>query len=283
MKSRIWLNIFLLLLVVALALVVYAKRHAPAEQTHPLSMLNAAQVAAIQIEKPNTAAVHLEKRNDAWFVTAPFSARADSFRISRILEILAASSAQTFPATDLTAFDLDKPLLKLTIDGQPFSFGTLNPLTQQQYALTANTVYLISARYMSNAAVQTADFADKRLFAENEMPVRFEFAGRVLALNEGKWETTPLRTDSSQDTLNKWRDEWHQALALLAQPYVDGKSSGEILITLNGGKKIALSILQQAPDLVLLREDERMQYHFPQDIGKQLLAPLEAVQIHPAL
>jgi hypothetical protein len=275
MKSRIWLNIFLFLLVIALAYVVYTKRHAPAEPTHPLSTLNAAQISSIQIEKPNTAAVHLEKHNNAWFVTVPFSARADSFRISRILEILAASSTQVFPATDLAAFDLDKPLLKLTIKDQTFSFGTLNPLTQQQYALTANTVYLISARYMSNAAVQTADFADKRLFAENEIPVRFEFAGRVLALNEGKWETTPVHTDSSQDALNKWRDDWRHASALLAQPYVDGKSSGKIFITLNSGKKIALSILQKQPDLVLLREDEHMQYHFPQDIGKQLLGPLQ--------
>ena len=276
MKSRFWLNVFLLLLVAALAFAVYSRRHAPAEPTYRLSALNAAQASSIQIEKPNTPAVHLEKRNNAWFVTAPFTARADSFRINRVLEVLAASSTQRFPATDLAAFDLDKPFVKLTINGQQISFGTLNPLTQQQYAFTANTVYLISAKYMANAAAQTADFADKRLFAENEIPTRFEFEGRVLALNNGKWETTPPRNDLSPDTLNAWRDEWRNASALLAQPYVDGKILGQILITLNNGKQLALGILQKEPDVVLLREDEHLQYHLPQEMGKQLLAPLKS-------
>lgn len=276
MKSRLWLNVFLLLLVAALAFAVYSRRQAPAEPAYRLSALNAAQVSSIQIEKPNTPAIRLEKRNNAWFVTAPYAARADSFRIGRILEVLAASSTQRFPATDLAAFDLDKSLFKLTINGQQISFGTLNPLTQQQYALTANTVYLISARYIANAAAQTADFADKRLFAENEFPARFKFEGRVLALNNGKWETTPPRTDLSQDTLNLWRDEWRNASALLVQPYVEGKSLGKILITLNGGKQLTLGILQTEPDLVLLREDEHLQYHLPQETGKQLLAPLQS-------
>jgi hypothetical protein len=276
MKSRLWLNVFLLVLVAALAFAVYSRRHAPAELEYRLSALNAAQVSSIQIEKPNAPFVRLDKRNNAWFVTAPFAARADSFRISRILEVLAASSTQHFPATDLAAFDLDKPFLKLTLNGQQISFGTMNPLTQQQYALTANTVYLISAKYMANAAVQTADFAGKRLFTENEIPDRFEFEGRVLVLNNGKWETTPPRTGLSQDTLNLWRDQWRQASALLAQPYVDAKSLGKILVTLTSGKQITLSILQKAPDLVLLREDEHLQYHLPQETGKQLLAPLQS-------
>lgn len=276
MKSRLWLNVFLLLLVAALAFAVYSRRHTPAEPAYRLSALNAAQVSSIQIEKPNTPAVRLEKRNDAWFVTAPFAARADNFRVSRILEVLAASSIQRFPITDLAAFDLDKPFVKLTINGQQISFGTLNPLTQQQYALTANTVYLISARYMANAAVQTADFASKRLFAENEIPARFEFEDRVLALNNGKWETTPPRTDLGPDTLNAWRDEWRNASALLAQPYVDGNSLGKVLITLSSGKQITLGILQKEPDLVLLREDEHLQYHLPQETGKQLLVPLQS-------
>lgn len=276
MKSRLWLNVFLLLLVAALAFAVYSRRHAPAESAYRLSALNAAQVSSIQIEKPDAPFVRLEKRNNAWLVTAPFAARADSFRVSRILEILAASSTQRFPATDLAAFDLEKPFLKLTINGQQISFGTMNPLTQQQYALTANTVYLISAKYMANAAVQTADFADKHLFAENEIPARFEFGGRVLALNNGKWETTPPHADWSQDTLNLWRDQWRNASALLAQPYVDGKSLGRILITLSNGKQLTLSILQKEPDLVLLREDEHLQYHLPQETGKQLLAPLQS-------
>lgn len=276
MKSRLWLNVFLLLLVAALAFAVYSKRHAPDEPAYRLSALNAAQVSSIQIEKPNAPFVRLDKRNNAWFVTAPFAARADSFRIGRILEVLAASSTQRFPATDLAAFDLDKPFLKLTINGQQISFGTMNPLTQQQYALTANTVYLISAKYMANAAVQTADFAGKRLFAENEIPARFEFEGHVLALNNGKWETTPPRADLSQDTLNLWRDQWRNVSALLAQPYVDGKSLGKILVTLSNGKQLTLSILQKEPDLVLLREDEHLQYHIPQETGKQLLAPLQS-------
>ena len=50
-----------------------------------------------------------------------------------MLDLLSATSKEKLAATDLKRFDLDPPALRVTIDGQTFSFGTTNPLSQDQY------------------------------------------------------------------------------------------------------------------------------------------------------
>lgn len=275
MKSRLWLNVFLLLLVASLAFGVFLKRQTPTITEHRISGLNAADATDILLERLDGTAIRLKKRDGAWRLASPFAARADSYHLNRMLGILAARSQEKLPAKELARFDLDKPRLNLTINRQRFSFGGLNHLTQQQYVFTENAVYLISARHFADAAVQPADFVAKQLFAENETPQRFSLTGQDLALVDGKWVATPPRSGMSQDPLNAWRDEWRNASALLAQPYIEGQQrQGEIQITLQDGKQLTLAILQQTPELVLLREDEHLQYHFPQDLGKRLLLPL---------
>ena len=158
MKPRIWLNLALLLAVVGLASLLYFKPQSNAPSEYRLSTLQASDIQSITIDKP--AGLNLEKRDHSWFITRPFVARADTFQVERLLEILSATSKQRFPANDLKRFDLDQPQARLTLGKQAFSFGALNPLTAEQYVATADNVYLVSPRYGAAAAA-----ADKQVFA----------------------------------------------------------------------------------------------------------------------
>jgi len=42
---------------------------------------------------------------------------------------------------------------------------------------------------------------------------------------------------------------------------------------LKGGAELALGLLAREPELVLLRADEKLQYHFRADAAKRLLSP----------
>jgi len=79
--------------------------------------------------------------------------------------------------------------------------------------------------------------------------------------------------DSSQDDINRWVDNWRQASALHARPFVNGKSVGEITVYMKNGKKMTLGILQREPELALLRTDENLLYYFVADMAKRLLLP----------
>jgi len=84
--------------------------------------------------------------------------------------------------------------------------------------------------------------------------------------------------DLSQDDINRWVDDWRQASALHAAPFVHGKPVGEISVYLKNGKKLMLGILQREPELVLLRTDEKLQYYFVATVAKRLLLPPRAKQ-----
>lgn len=269
MKPRLWLNLFLSAVVAVLGTLAWLNP-APRETAYPLSSLRAETVKQIRIEKPGQPPMTLEKTGGRWRVTAPFAARADEARIGRLLGLLAATSTERFPATDLARFELDRPLLSLTLGGQRFDFGALNPLTQQQYVASGGSVYLIAPQLAADAYAKAFDLADKKLLADNEQPAGFDLPGLQLARDgKGNWNAPRF----GQDALNRYADQWKNAYALLVQPYDGSKPLQTLSLHLADGKTVELAVLQEQPDFVLLRRDEALQYHFPPELKARLLQP----------
>ncbi|GAO36602.1 hypothetical protein SCT_2010 [Sulfuricella sp. T08] len=276
MKSRILLNLVLTALVAVLILLVWLKPKPMAQAEFKLSTLASASASInrIAIEKPGQPAIVLQKNPAGWRLSAPFQARAEGAAVGRLLEILAATSPQRFPATDLGRFQLDNPLLRLTLNDQEFSFGTQNTLTGEVYVATNGGVHLVAPSYLAHAMKMPADFAARAFLAEEEKLAGFEFADLKLSQDsDGKWSTSPARQDLSQDDINRWVDEWRNASSLVTQPYDGTPPQESFTLRLGDGKLIPCKILRREPELVILREDEKLQYHFPAGIGKRLLSP----------
>ncbi|MCE5181226.1 MAG: DUF4340 domain-containing protein [Betaproteobacteria bacterium] len=274
MKARIWLNLGLAALVVALALLLWHKPKPATQPEFKLTALVSAGIDRIAIDKPGQPSIVLQRTSSGWRLSAPFTARADEEMVRRVLEITTAASLQRFPATDLGRFQLDQPLLRLALNDQEISFGMQNPLTGEVYAATQNAVFPVAPRYLAHALRIPADFASRALLAEEEKPVGFEFANLTLnQRDDGKWLAPPASTDQSQDDLNRWVDEWRHASSLLTQPYDGTPAKESLTLRLRNGKTISCKILRHEPEFVLLREDEKLQYHFPADVGKRLLRP----------
>lgn len=274
MKSRLLLNLALAALVAVLALVVWLKPKPAAQAEFKLSALAVKDITRIVIEKAGQPAIVLQKSTGGWRLSAPFQARAEGGSIERVLEMLTATSRQRFPSTDLGRFQLDMPLLRLTLNNQEFSFGTQNPLTGEVYVATNGGVHLVAPRYLADALKAPADFASRAFLAEEEKPVGFEFSNlRLSQQSNGKWSVSPANPNLNQDQLNGWVDEWRHASSLVTQPYDGTPSMESFTLRLRDGQVIACKILRHEPELVLLREDENLQYHFPAGIGKRLLRP----------
>ena len=284
MTSRSLLNLALLVAVVGLALWVYFKPKPQGDtQEYRISSLLAENVQSLRVERQGMS-IALQKLGERWHLVQPLQGRADEVKVGRILEILAATSPRRFPATELERFDLAQPAVRLRIDHESFGFGGLAPITSEQYVASGENVYLLAPRYAAALPRQPADLLSPRLLAESEIPTAFELEKIKVVQQDGNWRITPEKPGLTltQNELNHWVQSWQHAYATsitlsanAPDQNVAGKQS--IKITLRDGNSVQLVILQQQPELILLRVDASMRYRFPAETGRRLLDPYTAV------
>jgi hypothetical protein len=271
-NSRILLNIALILVVAGLGLWMTLRPGEPPAPTVRLSTLKSAEVQSIRIARSGLPEIVLEREGAVWVQTAPFRARTDATQAGRLLDLLGAEAKITFPAEDLARFDLDKPFAKVTLGTQEFAFGTMNGMTNEQYVLTAGRVHLVAPVFAYGLPTRADSLTTHMLLAESEVPVRFELPGITLDAKDGQW----TRSDEgkvSQDDIARWVDEWRFASSLATQAS-PGRVTGErIRIGLKDGRTVDLVVVKRAPELVIARPDEQLQFVFAADKAARLLAP----------
>jgi hypothetical protein len=278
-KRPLWVNLGLALAVAVLAWLVFLKPEAsPDSASYKLSPLNATQVDEISIALAHQPQVVLRKKPNGWSVTEPFSARADALRVDSLLGLLSAQSEKRLAAQDLARFELDKPLARVKLGAQEFVFGATQPLTNQLYVLTQGAVYLISPVYFIDVAKPAQTLISKQLLADAEVPVAFEFPHFTLKRENGTWGMTPQTDAPSQDNANAFADEWRHALALAVSRENDFKASEHITLRFASGKSLTLQAKQQAQEWVVLREDEKLAYHFTMGAAQRLREPWSATK-----
>ncbi len=275
MRSRLLLNLALLLAVAALAAAVYWQRKDKDAALHRLSAQDPAAIASVRVERPGQPPLVLERRGGGWGMSSPLAARAEPIQVERLLAVLAAESRQRLPATDLARFELDRPAARLVADGQALAFGTVNPLTREQYVQAGDWVYLVDARRTADALAPATRYLSPRLLAEEETPAGFDFGDLSLQQADGKWVLQPAPTERpSQDDLNRWAQEWRLARAQQVESLAAGaKPLATVKVTLTAGQTLAIEVLAREPETVLARPDEKLEYRFPRAVGERLLNP----------
>jgi hypothetical protein len=242
----------------------------------------AENVQSLRIERQGVEIV-LQKIGENWDLLEPIQGRADEIKVGQILEVLTATSPRRFPAIDLERFDLLHPAVRLYIDKDLFSFGGFVPITNEQYVANNGSIHLLAPRYATMLARQPIDLLSPRLFAQGETPIGFEFEKVKVMERDGGWRIAPEKPKASltQNELIHWVQSWQQAYAAglslsteRPNQISDGKQG--IKITLRGGGGMQLTILQQQPELVLLRVDTGVRYRFPGEMGRRLLDPYTA-------
>ncbi len=269
-----WLNALLIVVVAALAALVYFKPGGDAPVEHSLSRLKPSEVKSIRIERPGAADIVLDRKAGGWMMTAPLAARADELRVQRLLEIIEAKSTSRMAAERLERFELERPAARMTIGGQVFGFGMVNAVTREQYVMTGDAVYAVNPLYGTALPAGPVDLASRQLLGPGEIPVRIALKEFTIEQRDGKWTLTPApAADLSQDDLARWVDGWRLASAIVVEPHVGGKSRPDVGIQLKNGGSLTLGILAGGTSLILTRPDEKLQYHFRIETGKRLLSP----------
>ncbi|MFQ6332771.1 DUF4340 domain-containing protein [Methylophilus sp. 3sh_L] len=292
MKKRWLLNLLLLAVVVGIAVFLHLQPQAQAPSSKfEVSSLKMADFDAVKAEFAAKAPTIFEKQNGYWMMRKPYAARADQPSVQRIISIIAATTATKLPLQDAAKYGLDQPVLKLTLSGpkgdQVFTFGTYNPVTEEQYVGYAGQVYLLAGQYSEAASTQPIEMVDKMPLAPTE---RKQLAGfdlahleqweanalKVQLSTDGKWTVNDPKAKPTQNELNEWMDfSWVQAQAVSVEFYTPDRRqtypSFEVL--LRDGKKIHFDKLQESPEYQLARPDEGIIYHFSNDTGFTMVNP----------
>jgi hypothetical protein len=274
---RRWtVNGALLLAVAALAAFYLYHRGQPrTDAGPPLTSIAPAQVARVQIERPGQPPIVLEKTTSDWRLTGPFAARANRFAVDAVLRVAHAPRALSLEAGDLRQYGLVTPQALLRLDGTVIEFGALHPFQHQVYVRHQGTVSLISATALSAVVRAPGHFVDGRLLEPGAHLLALRLPGFHLALEDGRWQRRPSDTALTSDQLSDFVARWTHAQALSVAPAGKRPTLATIQLTRarpgSSPEILALDVLAYKPTFVLRRRDEKLEYHFPEEIGKQLL------------
>jgi len=288
MKNRWLINIILLVIVLSISLFLFLK---PSEikqtKKFAISTFNLSDFDSIKVDFPSKAAVIFKKDNESWVMLEPIQGRADQFSVQKIISIVATSSSEKLPSNDLAKYGLDKPTVKVKLIHkgleEEFIFGTYNSVTEDQYLLYKDNVYLISGAYSEVASTQPIEFIDKSPLSKSEQIKDIDYSrleqwqSKRLKVTRNNNDWTASEGNSvKQNEMAEWFDmTWVKNPAKSVE-----KSSIDLRIPYKSfdihttnGKKITFIRLQESPETQLYRVDEGLLYHFGSDIGFTMLNP----------
>ena len=289
--NKRWLPIIILILVIApLAWFSLSFKNQEIEDSsYEISNLKLSEFDEIFIDFPSKAATSFKKINGYWYQTKPYQTRADQNIVYRLLSILAAKSKEKLESLQIEKYGLDKPKLKMTFSNENqkevFSFGTYNPVTEQQYVLYDNSVYILDGIFSEMASYLPVELIDKKPLAPFEKVMKFDFSRleqwqenylRVEIDDMGKIKADGKKIEFDEMQLAEWFTEnWLKAVSTSVEPYKFDARIGykSFDVYLDDKAKITFYRIQESPKLLLFRKDEGLLYHFPQDVGFTMLNP----------
>lgn len=289
--NKRWLSILVLFIfIVPLAIFsLYNSDDEIEEATYELSSLKLSEFDEIFIDFPSKAATSFKKINGFWYQTKPYQTRADQNIVYRLLSILAARSKEKLDSLQIEKYGLDKPKLKMTFakenEKKVFAFGTYNPVTEQQYVLFENNVFILDGIFSEMASYLPVELIDKRPLAPFEKVMKFDFSRleqwqenylRIEIDDSGNFTADGKKINYKSEQLAEWfSDNWLNALATRVEPYKFDARIGykSFDLYLDDKAKITFYRIQESPELLLYRKDEGLLYSFPQDRGFSMLNP----------
>jgi Domain of unknown function (DUF4340) len=264
MKSRLWLNLALLIIIGILVSFAYfkpgIKKPKPPDV---LTNLQAKEINSIKIERAGMSAVELTRSQGVWQMTAPLKLPADQYLVKSLLDSIHTDISSSFPAkqSDLSQYGLNPPNLRLWLNDTEFDFGSTEPIHNDRYVKTGQTVRLAGNLLYFRINHPPLWWASKHLLPENAHITSLQLPDATLTLKGAKWLLAPANPAISSDSIQKLVDNWKNAQAISTDKVGDGKPQGEVAIELaGGGPPLRFAILSDPNFLILARPDLGLEY-----------------------
>lgn len=279
MNAKLLLNLILLVVLVALIGVAFYEPGKEEPKILRLAEVNTDSLNRFELRNQDT--LVFEKRDNAWWLVAPFSAPASEGRVRQLFDVAKTESQARYPLKpeELAKFELDKPKAVLTLGQTRLAFGGFEPIDQLRYVQVGDTLHLVTDDFSHHLLAKPTDFVDKKLLPEDVAIKEIFLPGLKAKLGEqGQWYLEPPGDSAAMAEL---ASAWQSARAIEVSRFEQTPQGDVVRIGLSDGKSLEYAIVQREPDLLLVRSDLKLQYMLAAETGKRLLS-LQKPQEGPA-
>jgi hypothetical protein len=266
MHSRFLINALLVIFGSLLLSLIWLTQETDSKSSIHLTTLDPAAIQTISIQRQKKEALTLVKSNGQWRLNAPFSARALSGKIERLLKISQIKAIARYPMLEekKKLYGLVKPHAQISYNDTTISIGKTNPVAQRRYVSDGRYLYLVDDTFLHHLTANTTDYVDTLLFENTVSPIRIQTESFTLSQQaDFTWinEDDPselLAADSVQMLLDEWR--FARAMRVLK---MDGQlSESEITLTLENGQERIFDVYKLENTVVLQANESGLGYEF---------------------
>lgn len=272
-RTRLWINIALLLAVGVLVMLVVLRPDSDAGSDDRITSLEPDAIERIRVEGEDRPPVTLERRGEHWWLTEPWEIEASRPRAEDLSALATTRSFSRYDAAglDLARYGLAPARMRLWLNDTLIELGDTNPVNRQRYARIGDRVHLIDDTHTFILTSTLASYLGPRLLPREPGITRIELP----ALDATRTETGGWQSDTGLDSdgLQALVSAWHSAEALWSKDYEApaDKEFPRVRITLDDGETVEFAILSTTPDLVLARPGLGVAYTLPGEQREVLL------------
>ena len=264
-----WLNLVLLIVLATLIGVAFFEPGKEEASTVYLTEIDGDTINRFELK--NQENLVFEKKEGHWWLSSPFQAPANEIRIRQLLNIAKAESHARYPvkSEELVKFELDKPKAELNFGQTMLRFGGSEPIDMRRYVQIGYTLHLVDDDFSQQLLAKATDFVDKKLLPEDAKIKELSLPNLNAKLGDkGQWKIEP---PSDASGMSELVNAWQSARAIEVNRF-EGQAQGDkIQIGLVNSANVEFLILQREPDLLLVRQDWKLQYMVAGESGKRLL------------
>lgn len=277
MSRRLVVNLGLLLLVAALALMAWLQPglERPGDP-EPLAMLDSALVSRLTLQRAGSDPIVLEREGAVWMMREPLRIPASAARVEALLPVLGTPVHAGFSAdgVDPATYGLDEPRIRLQADGVELAFGATEPLSHRRYVGIGERIVLIDDQYHAWLQGGAADFVSRQLLPPGARVRALELPDVTLRRDgEGLWQAVPVDA-LSPDEIAVLVDDWGRAQALAVEghaPLVDADAR-RVRLMLDDGSELEFAVIDDDGDPSFVRTDIGLAWRLSEAQAARLLA-----------
>ena len=273
MRSRLLLNIALLVLVALLGYYAYTtqQQQNQADTAYQLTALSADEIEHIII-RHNQRSVELRKRAGRWRMLQPIDIEANSFRIDTLFKLLNTVSHASYALAGLNpeTYGLSNITTSIQFNDVVIEFGDTNPINNYRYVRIGDRVHLIDDHYYPLLSSQVGTLVARELLPSDAKIDKLILPEITLYRDDDQvWRSSSaINPDLITETLHHWKNS--QAFGV--HNYMVRESLADISAYLAGeNEPIRFHVTDTDPWLIIARPDLDLEYHFNLEFYEQLL------------
>jgi len=276
MKSKLWLNLALLVVVILLSTIVIFKPGVETEnKLNTLTNLKANDIQHILIQRKHGLDIEFIKQDQYWRMIQPVGMPADNFRLNSLLNLVETSvySQHNLLQLDSKTYGLDSPRATLILNHKTkIYFGATEALHKRRYLSIEDNLFTTDDLYYYQMAADFSLYLDPALLPPDSKIKQLRLPDFELIRKEGSWLRQPMNPQLSVDTDVELIDTWQNAAALKIELVEKSPSldTNVIIYLENNDKPLLMYYHTDNDHHYLTRFDNSIRYTIPVDIAIKL-------------